>query len=275
VKRRGGVCGTVLALALGGQGGAALAQDEPGAQLDAPAFVEEQGALPAPDDARFGPDQGPPAPDAVDEVAPTAADSPNPLSALKIESLAATRDAPLFTPSRTAPVVEQYVEPEPVVEVAQPVVEEAAPAPPALRLIGVVRTGSEEVALLADENTGQIHRIRPAEEFEGWTLKIVDGRSVEFQNAELSHKLSMFAPGSEPAPSQQVMTPQNYDEGHAFGMQAEDGTEIMGGDLDYSNEPGMQDGNAEDTSDPGDASLNEIDDGTGQVNREGAVEPEY
>ena len=159
--------------------------------------------------------------------------SPNPLSGLDIEALSATRTLPLFTPSRSVPVVEEYVEPEPE-PVAMPVVEEAQPVPPALRLVGVIRTTSEEVALFSDENTGEIRRIRPEEDYEGWTLRIVDGRTVEFRNEDLRHTLSMFEPGSNPPAMAQPAIPE-FGEGHAFDVPTTD-PNMMGGDIDYGGE---------------------------------------
>jgi hypothetical protein len=84
---------------------------------------------------------------------------------------------------------EIYVEPEPV--------------PPALRLVGVVMTESDQVALLADQATGTIHRLRAGESYDGWTLNIVDGRTVAFVNEGREHTLTMFedfsgAAGGEP-----------------------------------------------------------------------------
>ncbi len=115
----------------------------------------------------------------------------NPLSALDLESLAATRTLPLFTPSRSAPVVEQPVEPE-IVAVEPEVYVEPEPVAPALRLVGVVMTESDQVALLADQATGMIHRLRAGESYDGWTLNIVDGRTVAFVNDGREHTLTMF-----------------------------------------------------------------------------------
>jgi hypothetical protein len=115
----------------------------------------------------------------------------NPLSALDLESLAATRQLPLFTPSRSAPVIEPPVEPE-IVAVEPEIYVEPEPVPPAFRLVGVVMTESDQVALLADQATGTIHRLRAGESYDGWTLNIVDGRTVAFVNDGREHTLTMF-----------------------------------------------------------------------------------
>ena len=114
----------------------------------------------------------------------------NPLSDLDLESLAATRTLPLFTPTRSAPVVEPII-PEAVL-VEPEIVAAPEPVPPALRLVGLVMTDSEQMALLADQATGMVHRLRAGESYDGWTLNIIDGRTVAFSNAGREHVLTMF-----------------------------------------------------------------------------------
>ena len=111
-----------------------------------------------------------------------AAASPNPLAGLALEDFGSTLSQPLFTPSRTPPVIEVAVEePEVVVEEAPPPVEEP-PQPPPFKLVGVVTAGDDKVAILTDESTGEVHRLASGEDFEGWTMDMVDTRTVEFQN---------------------------------------------------------------------------------------------
>ena len=114
----------------------------------------------------------------------------NPLSALDLESLAATRTLPLFTPTRSAPIVEPII-PEAVL-VEPEIVAAPEPVPPALRLVGLVMTDSEQMALLADPATGLVHRLRAGDSYDGWTLTIVDGRTVAFSNDGREHLLTMF-----------------------------------------------------------------------------------
>jgi len=115
----------------------------------------------------------------------------NPLSALDLESLAATRTLPLFTPTRSPPVVEQAIVPEAVV-VEPEIMAAPEPVPPVLRLVGPVMTEAEQVALLAEPATGMVHRLRPGESYDGWTLEIIDGRTVAFSNEGREHVLTMF-----------------------------------------------------------------------------------
>lgn len=117
--------------------------------------------------------------------------NPNPLANLDLETLEATRTQPLFTPSRSAPAEEV---PDVVEEVPEVVEEEPEPeaAPPALQLVGVMMSGSEEVAVLLDPDTNTVHRLRPGDGYEGWSMKIVDTRSVEFSHEDRTHALTMF-----------------------------------------------------------------------------------
>ena len=157
-----------------------------GALLIAAAFVSSafgQEAEPAP------PPEPPPLPA-----------NANPLSALDLDSLTATRELPLFTPSRTPAVVEAEpdFEPEPAFEAE---LEETDPEPPPLELIGIVVTDAEQVVLLLDQSNGEVQRIRPGDDFQGWTVSIIDSRTVELQSEGSSQTLTMFTgTGEEAAP---------------------------------------------------------------------------
>lgn len=129
--------------------------------------------------------------EAAEETASKPAASLNPLSDLGLESLEATRELPLFTPSRKAPVVP---EPEPV-EVATappPPAPPPPPSPPPLQLIGLIMTGSTEIALLRDSGSSEVIRLASGEEYEGWSIRFIDSRTVEFQNGDQTETLSMF-----------------------------------------------------------------------------------
>ena len=124
----------------------------------------------------------------------------NPLSTLDLESLTATRELPLFTPSRTPPtVMEEPPEPEPEPVVEPEIVEETDPEPPTAELIGIVVTEAEQVVLLMDQTSGEVQRIRPGEDFEGWTVSIIDSRTVELESDGNFQTLTMFTETGDPA----------------------------------------------------------------------------
>jgi general secretion pathway protein N len=146
-----------------------------------------------------------PAPDGLQPSAGEAAavdaaqSNPNPLSTLRLESLGATRSLPLFTPSRTPPVVAP-AEPEQVVVVPEeppPAVE--APPPP-LQLIGIVMTDADQMALLRNTATGETLHLASGETFEEWTMKIVDARSIVFQSGDRVQDMKMFETFAPPPP---------------------------------------------------------------------------
>lgn len=124
------------------------------------------------------------------DAAPASSSGLAPLLGLELESLSATRTLPLFTPSRSAPAPEpeapEYVPPEPAI------VYEAAPAAPSLQLLGIVAVQADQVAVLSDPLQGTVQRLRSGEEYNGWTVRIVDGRTVELSSGESRHTLTLF-----------------------------------------------------------------------------------
>ncbi len=122
----------------------------------------------------------------------------NPLSTLQLDTLAATRDRPLFAPSRSKPPPPPPPEPE------RPPPEPKTPPPPPppeplhFRLVGVVIDKSGGIALLKDEQSGEIHRVRQGEDLQGWTLKSVVARSVELTREDQTTALRLFVAKGEP-----------------------------------------------------------------------------
>jgi general secretion pathway protein N len=142
---------------------------------------------------------------------PSAAAEPrgNPLWAVPLKSLSFTRDRPLFTPSRrppTPPVA--YVEPPRPVVVSKP----AEPESPRLTLIGVVLGEKDAIAILVDETTREVIRLRRNEGYRGWILRSVQGREAMLEKETLTAILAIPLPGGEknaatPIPVQQRIIP--------------------------------------------------------------------
>ena len=112
-------------------------------------------------------------------TADAAVPSGNPLWAVPLSALTATRERPVFSSSRRPP-------PPPV---AAPAVVQARPAPPRpaepqkprMSLVGTVG-GAEGIAVFVDQTTQTIVRLRPGEGHEGWVLRTVGAREVTLQN---------------------------------------------------------------------------------------------
>ncbi len=94
----------------------------------------------------------------------------NLLWAVPMKSLSATRERPLFRPSRR---------PAPVLGPAP--VEAAVPPPPEqlqLELVGTIVGGSENIAVFLDQKTNDVVRLKTGESHSGWILRAVKGRGV-------------------------------------------------------------------------------------------------
>ena len=100
-------------------------------------------------------------------------DGGNPLWSLSLETFAATRNAPLFSPSRRPPVnVSKPKASEP------PSAPAAASGPPAISLVGAISGNAENIAIFLDRTSKDIFRLKPGESYFGWTLTTVKPRQA-------------------------------------------------------------------------------------------------
>lgn len=114
----------------------------------------------------------------------------NPLWAVPLESLPATRDRPLFSPSRRPA--------EPAVAVAPPpppAPPAAAPARPRLVLMGTIVSTAGSLGLFTDQASGQVLRLKVGEAHAGWTLRSVSPRDVVMHAGPDNVTLALPAPG--------------------------------------------------------------------------------
>jgi hypothetical protein len=110
----------------------------------------------------------------VGNVWPPQADGrPNPLWAIPIATLTATRDRPIFSPSRRAPPSAVV----PVPQVQQPLIINGSDRPP-LILVGTVAGTTDGIAIFQNEGSKDIVRLRTGESHAGWTLTAVKPREV-------------------------------------------------------------------------------------------------
>jgi hypothetical protein len=119
----------------------------------------------------------------------------NPLSAIPLSALNATRDRPLFSESRRPPIA-----PAPIV--APPEKQEAvAPPPPeqpSFTLVGTIVGKKVSVALLQGSNAAAISALRVGGENSGWQVRGIDLRSIVVEKGAQSVKLDL--PRLEGAP---------------------------------------------------------------------------
>ena len=130
----------------------------------------------------------------------------NAVLAVPLSKLSMTRDRPIFSPSRRPP-------PPPVMMpvIAKPVerAKPAEPENPPLVLVGTVIGEDSGIAVLVEQSTENVVKLRMNESHQGWTLRSIQGREVTLQNDRKSSVLALAPPGgsSESASSQAALEP--------------------------------------------------------------------
>jgi hypothetical protein len=119
--------------------------------------------------------------------------SANPLWAIPLRTLEATRDRPLFTPTRRPP--------PPVIAGAPAVVAVAPPPPPPaehpnLVLVGTVVGSTEGIAVFVDPNSHDTVRLRTGEGHNGWILQAIDGRAAILAKNDQKETLELPKPNT-------------------------------------------------------------------------------
>jgi general secretion pathway protein N len=122
----------------------------------------------------------------------------NPLWGIPVRILTATRERPLFSPSRRPPA-------PPVVAAPAPPTRSFAPAKPPepdhplLTIVGTIVSASDSIAVFVDQATNEVIRIHAGQEHGGWVLRSVHGREASFEKNERTSTLALPAPGEVPA----------------------------------------------------------------------------
>jgi hypothetical protein len=180
MKQLGGIC--VVSFFLLGASAFAAA---PGmADMSEAGSLETARPLPAPSNQ------------AIPEVAIPQPRSGNPLWAIPLAQLSATRDRPIFSPSRRPP---PPVVARPVVAVVKvPVAKPKEPDRPRLSLLGTIVNGDDGFAIFMDQATAAPLRIRIGSDYQGWTLRLVRAGSATLQKDQDSMELALPRPTSDP-----------------------------------------------------------------------------
>lgn len=136
-------------------------------------------------------DMSPNAPQRTVQSAPTG----NPLWAIPLSALTATRDRPLFLPSRRPPAL--AVAGPPVVAAPQTAAPPPAePEQPPLTLVGAVAGESEGYAVFLDQATNTVIRLKTGQDHSGWVLRSVKGREATLQKDRRTTTLALPVPGA-------------------------------------------------------------------------------
>jgi hypothetical protein len=135
-------------------------------------------------------------------TAPAAASAPasvehvssaNPLWAIPLQQLSATRQRPLFAPSRRPPppVVAYQLASAPPPPPPKP----AEPEKPRLSLVGTIAAGAEGIGVFQDlASSGSVLRLKMGEGHDGWVLRAVQRREVTLQKGSQIAVLTLPLP---------------------------------------------------------------------------------
>ena len=102
----------------------------------------------------------------------------NPLWAIPLRVLTATRDRPLFSPSRRPPPAAVVAAPVAAPRPAAP----AAPDHPLLTLVGTVVSNRDVIGIFIDQADKKVVRLRTGQDHDGWTLRAVHERDAVFDD---------------------------------------------------------------------------------------------
>lgn len=131
--------------------------------------------------------------------APPREPSGNPLWAIPLSALSATRDRPLFTPSRRPPAPPAVAVAPRVEPVAPPPPPPAEPERPLLTLVGAIAGDNGGIAIFLDQTTNDVVRLKTGDRHSGWLLQTVKGREATFSNDREAVTLALPAPGEATA----------------------------------------------------------------------------
>jgi hypothetical protein len=139
----------------------------------------------------------PPGPSTPDRpgIAQEQSPSGNPLWAIPIKQLSATRDRPIFSPSRRPPPP-VIVDP-PVVAAVPTVQKPREPDRPQLSLLGTIVNGDDGFGIFMDQTTKAPLRIRIGAAYQGWTLRLLQPGSVTLVKGQESAVLVFPKPASD------------------------------------------------------------------------------
>lgn len=110
----------------------------------------------------------------------------NPIAEIPLASLAATRERPIFSPSRRPPPAGT---PAPTIPTKSQVVMR-----PSLTLLGAISAGSNGMAIFFDKKNGTVIQARVGEGVSGWTLRHVSGREATLESNRRTAILSIPSP---------------------------------------------------------------------------------
>ena len=141
----------------------------------------------------------PPVPGAAAAGSDAAMPKGNPLWAIPLRALAATRDRPLFSISRRPPSPVIPSAPNPTPRSLPVAIKAAEPERPPLALIGTVVGAGTRIAIMLNQTTKLVMQVREGEQESGWRVKAVSLRSTIVEKDDQTVTLELPKPGNEGA----------------------------------------------------------------------------
>ena len=138
----------------------------------------------------------------------------NPLWAVPLQALSATRDRPIFSPSRrppSSPAVAEAPPPAPLTST-----KSREPDRPALSILGTVVGGSDSIGVFIEDANKNVVRLHAGQDYAGWVLRAIGRREAKFEKGTTMATLTLPAPGERqpaapiagaPAGEKQGITP--------------------------------------------------------------------
>jgi hypothetical protein len=126
----------------------------------------------------------------TNNAAPAAKIGPsgNPLWAVPLASLSATRERPIFSPMRRPPAVPSVAAANPAVRIPERTRE---PERPQLALVGTIIGDKDAFGVFVDDATKSVVRLRRGDDYHGWILQNIHGREATLQKDEQTTTLSL------------------------------------------------------------------------------------
>jgi hypothetical protein len=118
----------------------------------------------------------------------------SPLAVHPLDRLSATRERPLFSPSRRAPA------PPPAPIIGPPPPPPPPPEPPNVTLVGIVME-AEEARAIVRSGPNEVRRVRIGDDIGGWKVAQIEGRRLVLKLDSRVATFSMFSGHRNPAPA--------------------------------------------------------------------------
>jgi hypothetical protein len=115
----------------------------------------------------------------------------SPLAVHSLDRLSATRERPLFSPSRRAPAPPAPPPPRP---------PPPPPEPPNLTLVGIVMDAEEARAIVQSGSKNEVRRVRVGDDIGGWKVAQIENRRLVLKLDSRQATFSMFSGQRKPAP---------------------------------------------------------------------------